>query len=56
MDGFINGTAQEQLKHEGAASTRDAFTEPDYSESWNVVSNIRTYSEQDEEEGETARN
>ena len=55
MDGFINCTAQEELKHEEATSTHDNFTESHASESWNVVSHIRTYSEKDEE-GKTTRN
>lgn len=54
MDGFINCTAQEQLKQEEATSTPDNFTESDGSESWNAVSHIRTFSEQDEE-GKTTR-
>lgn len=48
MDGFVNGTAQEQSKHKEATLTHGKFIESDTSESWNVVSNIRTYSEQDE--------
>lgn len=55
MDGFINGIAQEQLKHEEATSIHDNFTESEASESWNVVSNIGTYSEEDEG-GKTTRN
>lgn len=48
MDRFINGTAQKQLKHKEATSTHDNFIESDASGSWNVESNTRTYSEQDE--------
>jgi hypothetical protein len=55
VDGFTNCMAQERLKREQATSTHDNFTESDASESWNLVSHIRTYSDQDEED-KTTRN